>query len=1145
MTVISNRYKIIEHIGKGGMGEVYLAEDILTKGARYALKTIRHDLLPKIRNKSIENFKNEVEIMTRFKHPNLVQVYDFGRYKSDYFIIMEYVEGSLLSNIIKSNIEYSLDEYLKIIIQFLRALEFIHSRYVIYRDIKPSNVIVKSSNIVKLMDFGISDIFQTKEAKIKGTLFYLAPEVMQGNVDYQTDIFSLGLVFYEILTKTQFFSKSSFPLNALIDLLGNEKDFQALQSTNLARIKEEKLKNIIGKMTSYHMKDRYHTCSEIISDINRAFKRSFFYETKETKESYVLGNLFVNRKKEFKTLKESLNTEKDYIMLIYRGASGSGKTRLFYEFMKYCKLNDISFFEVSCNEARTNYHAIQEILIQAIINSHDDILKKYGRFLKLLLPNLQNLKDYKAVIIEDKKLQRDIIVQNVSDFLMEYSKTNIKTVLNFDDLQWIDDGSLDIILDLMHKLELYRNNKSNLIILGNINQSVFSSSDSINHLLKNQKTRILDIKPFSDKDIKEYIENIFGRHFIDKSLLSQAGSIKDRIGGNPLLLGELLKDMLNRNIIIKDSNLWKMTGEFNNLDIPSNILDLLKERINRLIRDKTIKSIFKIMSIIRFDLMIPEIKTILKRKNIISSLFLLEKMELIKSYIIYDRKYYGFMNLLTKEAVKESILNKKDIHVTIANQLVIILNDDKGRYIDEIAFHYKEGKEFKKAIEYYLLSADYFKKYYFNEKAINCYDQAINLQNDKKEKNDISLKKADLLSVVGRWKESMEILTECLDISIKMKYPIQTAISKKIIGEIHIKKGNYEEALIFFNEAKKLFLEYGNKKEYYNVILALGTLYNSQSDFDKAMEYYHDFGKYCRDSGNEKGYYAYIGNIGTIYKTMGNYKKAIECYKKTIELSDKLQDKRTYSITIGNLGNIYKNMGLKNEAIDCYTKAMDICREIGDKKGYSRAMVNLGNIYKLKGEFDRALEYYQAGEKICKELEDKRGYSIAVNNIGTILFEKKDYEKAMESYKLYLTISEDIGFRQGEATALANIAMIYEESNDLRKALNLYKKASLIAEEIHDIKLHGHILTNMGIIHENLNERDMALKYYDKAIELFTKLEDTEYVCDLMIKQGGILYCSNEYIKAEKILKKAHVYAGKEHRTEIDKMLKKIKLSLS
>lgn len=1138
-SLISNRYKILSQIGKGGMGEVYLAEDILTAGAKYALKIIRQDLIPRVRTKTIENFKNEIEIMTRLKHPNLVQVYDFGKYSSDYFIVMEYIEGPLFSEVIYSDKKHTLKEYLDIFIQFLRALEFIHSRYVIYRDIKPSNAIINSSNTLKLMDFGISDIFQTKEEKVKGTLFYMAPEVIEGNVDYQTDIFSLGIVFFEMLTKTRFYDKNVSQLNSLLELLSSWKSFQLLKDKNLQLIKDVRLRDIISRMTAFELNDRYQTCSEIIHDINRSFNTSYMYETQETKESYVLGSLFVNRKMEFEILKESLKTEKPYKMLIYRGASGSGKTRLFHEFMKYCKLNNISFFQAGCNEARTNYHAISKILIQAIINSARNTLNKYGKILKLLLPNLEKLKEYSDLIFDDKHLQRDIIIQNVSDFLLSFSNEGTQTVLNFDDLQWLDLGSIDILCDLINKMD--REHNHNLILFGNINQTFFDPENSINLLLKNRNIRIIDLGPFSDSDIREFLEKIFGTRFIDKDLLDQSGKLKDLIGGNPLLLGELLKDMLNRNMLVKDIQFWRLAENIKSITIPANIIDIITERIIRLKYNKCNKMVLEILSISRFDLTISEIRSLAKIDDIVPSLILLENTELLRSHIFHNKKYYGFINILTKEAVRGSIASRTDLHLRIAQELCILLNDhNKGRYIEDIAFHYNEGKNPQKAIEYYLLSAEHFRKNYFNERAISCYDAIINLLNSEETIIDIRLKKAELLELLGRWHECLAIASECLNSLIHILTPIQAARAKHITGNVQMHKGNYDEALALYQEAKETFHHTGMMKEYHNVILAIGTIYNNKSDYAKAMEYYNECGKYYYETGDEKSYYSYIGNMGTIHKNLGDYKKAIDCYKKSMELSEKYGDKRAYSISICNLGNIYKNKGLADDAAQCFKTALKLSRAIGDTRGISRVIGNLGNVYKSKGEFEKALKCYKVKERTCKKLSDKKGYCIAVNNIGTIFCENKEYDKAMEAYEAYLDISKEIGFKLGHATALANIAIVHEERNDLKMALEFFLKAKKIAAEIMDKNMQGHICEYLSNINVRLNHSDIALKYNDQAIKIFLELENNHIICRLLISKAKLLISCNNYVDARNVLHEASDYAGNDVQPEIDDLIKTI-----
>ncbi len=198
--VIGN-YRILSKIGEGGMGAVYLARD-LTLEREVALKIIAPRLAknPKL----MARFKIEAVAQARLTHPNVVTIYSFEQVGDLYFIVMEYIDGKSLKTMIESG-ELDIKESLEIFKQILAGVSFAHSRGVIHRDIKPANVLITKTGIAKIGDFGIAKLEGveglTRAGTSLGTPLYSAPEQILGRkVDHRADIYSLGVVLFEMLT---------------------------------------------------------------------------------------------------------------------------------------------------------------------------------------------------------------------------------------------------------------------------------------------------------------------------------------------------------------------------------------------------------------------------------------------------------------------------------------------------------------------------------------------------------------------------------------------------------------------------------------------------------------------------------------------------------------------------------------------------------------------------------------------------------------------------------------------------------------------------------------------------------------------------------------------------------------------------------
>lgn len=201
-TLLLNRYKLLEKIGEGGMGVVYKAKCTLLN--RYvAIKILKTEFMNN--NDFITRFKREASSIGSLSHSNIVNVYDFGSENNINFIVMEYIIGKTLKQIIKENIKINTLDALNIALQITKALEYAHKNNIIHRDIKPDNILITEDNLVKLTDFGIAKVTDsstiTNSSKILGSAHYFSPEQAKGKfVDCRTDIYALGVIMYEMFT---------------------------------------------------------------------------------------------------------------------------------------------------------------------------------------------------------------------------------------------------------------------------------------------------------------------------------------------------------------------------------------------------------------------------------------------------------------------------------------------------------------------------------------------------------------------------------------------------------------------------------------------------------------------------------------------------------------------------------------------------------------------------------------------------------------------------------------------------------------------------------------------------------------------------------------------------------------------------------
>ena len=263
--LLNNRYRLIDQIGEGGMANVYLGKDTILN-RNVAIKVLRGDLSHD--ETFVKRFNREALAATALEHPNLVQVYDVGEEQGYHYIVMEYIEGKTLKQLIKQHGPLSVGETIDVMEQLVSAVEHAHSRHVIHRDIKPQNVIVRNDGTVKLTDFGIAVAQNaaqlTQTNSIMGSVHYLAPELAKGqSASQQSDIYSLGILMYELLAgEVPFIGESAVN----IALMHMEDKMPSIRQ-KVGDDVNQAIENIIIKATTKNKNYRYHSAHEMLLDL--------------------------------------------------------------------------------------------------------------------------------------------------------------------------------------------------------------------------------------------------------------------------------------------------------------------------------------------------------------------------------------------------------------------------------------------------------------------------------------------------------------------------------------------------------------------------------------------------------------------------------------------------------------------------------------------------------------------------------------------------------------------------------------------------------------------------------------------------------------------------------------------------------------
>src|SRR5687767_121303 len=270
-------YEIIKQIGEGGMGEVYLAKD-KKLDRKVAIKILNEEFSQNESN--LQRFVSEAKAASALNHPNILTIYEFGEAEDARFIVSEYIEGKTLREIIRES-KLTLPQILDISIQITGALSAAHKAHLVHRDIKPENIMIRHDGYVKVLDFGLAKLVEQKnkpilsleeptvrrdltaKGVIVGTVNYMSPEQAKGErVDVRTDIFSLGVLIYEMLA-----SKPPFAGGNAIETLGSILNKDPVPLSRQTPEVPHELERIINKALRKDREQRYQTAKDLLIDL--------------------------------------------------------------------------------------------------------------------------------------------------------------------------------------------------------------------------------------------------------------------------------------------------------------------------------------------------------------------------------------------------------------------------------------------------------------------------------------------------------------------------------------------------------------------------------------------------------------------------------------------------------------------------------------------------------------------------------------------------------------------------------------------------------------------------------------------------------------------------------------------------------------
>ena len=768
-------YIITEKIGEGGMGEVYRATDKVLKRA-VALKFLPESMA---RNETARRrFLREARSAAALDHPCICEIYEIGEADGVDYIVMECVSGETLQAKIDRG-RLPVGEVLGIASEMAEALEAAQQKGIVHRDLKPANVMVRSDGRLKLMDFGLAtrvpglDETQrsltnlTREGAVVGTVPYMSPEQLKGKtLDSRSDIFSFGIVLYEMLTGTHPFLRDSVmgtisavlsdQARPLSDSLGPEKgplggQLQELLDRCLEKDRERRLSNVAD------LREALTALREGGENVGVAFSPGL------ESERHTVG-----RTSELAELDQGLRRALagNSCLVCVAGEAGIGKTTLVEEFLDSLKGHRrVRIAKGQCSERLAGAEAFLpflDMLTHLWDGGKDESMTQILRekapwwFVQVAVPSTDDPANA-ALLADVRNASQERVKRELVSFLQESTRDRALFVL-FEDLHWADVSSIDLLAYLGARFDQLRlffvtTYRPEEMRLGN-HPFLQIKPDLVSRGLCKE----LSLSFLTRKDIEDYLELEYPEHHFPSAL---AQVIFERTEGSPLFMADLLRDLQDRDVISENEGSWSLTQSVDelNLELPASVKAMIEKKIQKLGKEDT--RFMEAASVQGFEFDSAALSQVLAtdEEQAEDQLQSLERdhrfIQFVKEAEFPDHTLtlrYRFVHVLYQNQLFLSLTRTKRARLSraVAETIEAFYGKSRHEVAAELAALHKEARDFAKAANYCDLAAQHAASLFAYQEAIIQATHGLELLEKLPASEERDLLEASLQSDLGR-----------------------------------------------------------------------------------------------------------------------------------------------------------------------------------------------------------------------------------------------------------------------------------------------------------------------------------------------------------------------------------------------------------
>ncbi|MBX2992100.1 MAG: tetratricopeptide repeat protein [Bacteroidetes bacterium] len=984
---INFRYTVLERLGVGGSGEVFLVEDTCRKNQQMAMKILHRS--GESDTEADEVFKNEVSALLALSHPNLIRIFDFGtiRHADEAILQRRFFTMELLNGVdtlawLGFNDDKKESQLELLLLQALSVLSYIHREGIVHFDIKPQNLVVVDEGklaagpLLKLADFGFSKKKEeTLDISVRGTLEYTAPECLKGEeCDHRLDLYSLGATFFHLLEGHPPFEAGT-PVELAKRVLSEEPHFAS--GVGKTRTREV----ILGLMQKLPSR-RFATAEEAARKLSSSMQNGV--ELYELYFGLARSSRFVGRRQELATIQRAFSAlgidgeAPSRLAISVTGPEGIGKTSVIRESLKHARSSGLTVYEINPIRSDVPFDSISEILQPLIADIRS--FSEPGRMVFERFDQLIGLGAEPAHRFEKWGGRKDEIAELLARFLVACSDV-FPFAVAIDNAQLLDDASVQVVRTTIRNAV-----KGRVFVLA-------AETAERATVFPPTIAEELHLGELTAEEIAEISQSVLGQTPVVRSISSLLNTL---YGGTPAVVVEALNAVLSMvpADALTQPDMGKEFVSGLETKLPRTIDAFLLARFNKLSRERQL--VLSILACFQFPV----------KENILAGLLPFHPQRMsehlrflhLDEFITSSEQRVFIRMKRLKDAIYERIQDEKpELHSLISATLERDKESSGGfEGLQELAFQFSGCGKYMQSFSCYERAADEGMKLFALQRSLQLYCSAIDLAKANRHVRGevaVQAKLALALYETGSYREAIALCRELEDSTALL--PPERAKLSKVMGFSASRLGENDLAQELLSAALRATTDKAEQLELRQELVGLEIATGRFAEAEK--DCLQQLGETAGlESNRLKGdIYTNLG-IATFYQE--RFDDAVECFSEAMKQYESTGERTQVINSMNNIGNVLSRKGDTERAIEFWHRALKASEDFGTMHQQALIHNNLGIAHYSLRKYGAAKQYYDKARSQYQRIDSMAGLALVIANLGEVSLAEGEYEKAVSFF---------------------------------------------------------------------------------------------------------------------------------------------------